>query len=137
MVRLHPNLMHRSHELTALYPNAINVSSYPDMQELLYAADLLLTDYSSSMFDYMYTYKPILLYMPDYDIYDRGYYFTLEELPFMLTYSNNEIRESIQTFDITNFRKKVQKFLNNIVSYEEGCASKNVLYYLQSSRDES
>ena len=137
MVRLHPNLMHRSKEMSKLFPNAINVSSYPDMQELLYAADLLVTDYSSSMFDFMYTYKPVLLYMPDYESYDRGYYFKLEELPFMLTSSNRKIKECIQSFDINKNKIKVQEFLSHIISYEEGCASKNVLHYLQSSRNES
>ena len=130
MVRLHPNLMHRSHELAALFPSAINVSSYPDMQELLYATDLLVTDYSSSMFDYMYTHKPVLLYMPDYDTYDRGYYFELEELPFMIVNNNDQIQRVIDELSLLTYKNEVDLFLDKIGSVEAGQSSKKVYVVL-------
>ena len=40
----------------------IEVSDYSDMQELLCAADILITDYSSSIWDFSYTKKPCFLY---------------------------------------------------------------------------
>lgn len=126
MVRLHPNLMHQSKEMTALFPHAVNVSSYPDMQELLYATDLLVTDYSSSMFDYMYTYRPVLLYMPDYETYDRGYYFELEELPFMIVKSNDQIQRVINELNFIAYKSEVVAFLEKIGSVETGCASSSV-----------
>ena len=126
MVRLHPNLMHRSQEMTALFPHAVNVSSYPDMQELLYATDLLVTDYSSSMFDYMYTYRPVLLYMRDYETYDRGYYFELEELPFMIVKSNDQIQRVINELNFIAYKSEVVAFLEKIGSVETGYASSSV-----------
>lgn len=126
MIRLHPNMMHRSQEFSTLFPCAINVSSYPDMQELLYATDLLVTDYSSSMFDYMYTHRPVLLYMPDYETYDRGYYFELEELPFMIVKSNDQIQRVINGLSLITYKNGVDLFLDKIGSTEAGQSSKNV-----------
>lgn len=62
-------------------PNIINVSKYPDIQELMIASDMLVTDYSSVMFDYMNTNKPVYFYCYDLDEYDdmRGFYFDLEK----------------------------------------------------------
>lgn len=55
----------------------INVSDY-DAQELLAAADILVTDYSSCFFDYVLRDKPVVHFMYDYDRYrddDRGFYY--------------------------------------------------------------
>ncbi|MBQ9263689.1 MAG: CDP-glycerol glycerophosphotransferase family protein [Clostridia bacterium] len=52
-------------------------------QELLAAADMLITDYSSCFFDFLATDRPILHYVYDYDDYahhDRGLYFGLDEV---------------------------------------------------------
>ncbi|POD85066.1 CDP-glycerol glycerophosphotransferase [Lactiplantibacillus plantarum subsp. plantarum] len=44
----------------AMRHNIINVSNYPSVQELMIASDMLITDYSSIMFDYLDTNKPII-----------------------------------------------------------------------------
>lgn len=61
--------------------NIINVSNYPNVQELMIASDMLVTDYSSVMFDYVNTNKPIYFYCYDLDEYNkmRGFYFNLEK----------------------------------------------------------
>jgi CDP-glycerol glycerophosphotransferase (TagB/SpsB family) len=62
----------------------IDVSTYPQINELYMAADLLITDYSSMMFDYSVTGRPMLFYTPDIEEYTdpkvRGAYFDLEEV---------------------------------------------------------
>ncbi|MCU1545864.1 MAG: hypothetical protein JWP30_964 [Homoserinimonas sp.] len=58
----------------------IDVTSYPDISELFLVADSLITDYSSVMFDYTVTGKPVFFYTPDLDHYRdqlRGFYFDL------------------------------------------------------------
>ncbi|MCU1406374.1 MAG: hypothetical protein JWQ43_2677 [Glaciihabitans sp.] len=60
--------------------NVIDVTSYPDTSDLFLVADALVTDYSSVMFDYSVTGKPIYFYTPDLDHYRdeiRGFYFDL------------------------------------------------------------
>ncbi|MEW2473187.1 bifunctional glycosyltransferase family 2 protein/CDP-glycerol:glycerophosphate glycerophosphotransferase [Micromonospora gifhornensis] len=57
----------------------IDVSAHPQVEELYLAADVLVTDYSSAMFDYAVLDRPIVIYAPDWDAYrlTRGVYFDL------------------------------------------------------------
>ncbi|SEQ47135.1 CDP-glycerol glycerophosphotransferase family protein [Microlunatus flavus] len=62
-------------------PGVVDVSRHPDIAELYAAADVLVTDYSSSMFDFAVTGKPLVFYaydLPTYRDVDRGFYFDLE-----------------------------------------------------------
>jgi CDP-glycerol glycerophosphotransferase len=61
-------------------PGVIDVTGYPDVSELFLAADMLITDYSSVMFDFTVTGKPIFFFTPDLEHYRqrlRGFYFDL------------------------------------------------------------
>ena len=80
----------------------INGNKYDDMAEYLAASDLLITDASSSMFDYMHTEKPCLLYFPDLDNYknkERGFYVDVEELPFACSVDFDGLVSDIENFD--------------------------------------
>jgi CDP-glycerol glycerophosphotransferase len=57
----------------------VDVASHPSVEELCLAADVLLTDYSSIMFDYAVLDRPIVIHAPDWDEYRarRGVYFDL------------------------------------------------------------
>jgi CDP-glycerol glycerophosphotransferase len=60
--------------------NVLDVTSYPDASDLFLVADALVTDYSSVMFDFTVTGKPLYFYTPDLDRYRdelRGFYFDL------------------------------------------------------------
>ena len=60
--------------------NVIDVTTYPDASELFLIADALITDYSSVMFDFTVTGKPVYFFTPDFDHYRdelRGFYFDL------------------------------------------------------------
>jgi CDP-glycerol glycerophosphotransferase len=59
----------------------IDVTGFPETSQLLLAADALITDYSSVMFDFSVTGKPMFFLVPDLDHYRgqlRGFYFDLE-----------------------------------------------------------
>jgi CDP-glycerol glycerophosphotransferase (TagB/SpsB family) len=61
----------------------LDVTSYPHVSELFLAADAMITDYSSVMFDYSVTGRPMIFFTPDLDRYrdqTRGVYFDLEEV---------------------------------------------------------
>ncbi|CAM5677742.1 hypothetical protein SCANM63S_09494 [Streptomyces canarius] len=62
----------------------VDVSGHSRVEELYLAADALITDYSSAMFDYAVLDRPVIIYAPDWDIYSavRGTYFNLlQEAP--------------------------------------------------------
>lgn len=131
MVRLHPILLYKSAELGRLFgKEVINVSAYPDMQELLYTADVLVTDYSSSMFDIMLMHKPVVLYTPDADTYSNGFYFRPEELPFIQIDNNSEMEEKLQQFNNNNYQKQTSAFLARIGNKETGKATQSIIELL-------
>jgi CDP-glycerol glycerophosphotransferase len=57
----------------------LDVSAHDRVEDLYLAADVLITDYSSAMFDYAVLDRPIVIYAPDWDAYRvaRGVYFDL------------------------------------------------------------
>lgn len=81
LIRGHSRTLTPGHEVHAA--NVIDVTAYPDVSELYLVADVLITDYSSVMFDFSVTGKPIFFYTPDLEHYReklRGFYFDLIEV---------------------------------------------------------
>ncbi len=78
LVRGHTRTLLPGRDVTG--PRVIDVTAYPDTSALLLAADRLVTDYSSVMFDFSVTGKPMLFLVPDLEHYRgqlRGFYFDL------------------------------------------------------------
>ena len=59
----------------------IDLSAYPEFNDLLLVTDLLITDYSSAIFDYALLERPVVFYVPDLADYSRGrgFYYDFEE----------------------------------------------------------
>jgi CDP-glycerol glycerophosphotransferase len=111
----------------------ISVSDYPDMQELLCATDVLITDYSSCMWDFSFTYKPCFLYAPDLEEYKeaRSFYTQPKEWPFSIAESNEQFIENIKNFDKETYEQAVKRHHYNLGSYETGTATEqlcNILF---------
>ncbi len=78
LTRMHNMITDRVHAEAA--PGVLDVSYYRDVRELYLAADVLVTDYSSVMFDFTLTGKPLVFYAYDLDRFRdeiRGFYFDL------------------------------------------------------------
>lgn len=113
MIRLHPNMINVVDTAPMMTsPYCIDATRYEDMQELLCAADVLITDYSSSMFEFALKKTPCFLYVPDRETYDRGFYFKLEELPFPLSTDTNSLVNQIQVFDENKYLDDVNHLFN-------------------------
>jgi CDP-glycerol glycerophosphotransferase len=88
-----------AHGQDLLGENLVDVTSYPDMADLLLIADVLVTDYSSVMFDYAGTGRPIVFFTPDLAHYStdlRGFYFDLlAEAPGPVVSTRDELRDAI------------------------------------------
>jgi CDP-glycerol glycerophosphotransferase len=112
LVRLHPNLVKFQQQLLPQRPYILNVTDYPDIQELLVAADAAITDYSSCIFDFMLSRKPAFIYASDVDDFDeeRGFYYPLTATPFPVAENNEQLRQNILNFDLENYQERVEKF---------------------------
>lgn len=98
----------------------INATSYEDMQELLYSISALITDYSSSIWDFAITEKPIFLYAPDYKEYDveRGFYTPPLTWPGDLSFDIDSLCKNIETFNQNIHSDKCKKHLSDFGSFE-------------------
>lgn len=123
--RLHPNIVDKMDKINGV----ISMNSYPDMQELLCACDFLITDYSSSMFDMAIARKKCLLYVPDLETYlekERELYFNIVDLPFPISKNMKDLCENILNFNNNKYLDKVNSFVSQIGSYEDGHAAERV-----------
>lgn len=103
----------------------LNGSLYPDMQELMVATDVGITDYSSWAYDFILTKRPLFIYAPDIKKYDqdRGFYYPIQTTPFPIAYTNDQLSRNIKSFDKECYLNNVNKFLADKGCYEDGKAS--------------
>jgi CDP-glycerol glycerophosphotransferase (TagB/SpsB family) len=132
-------LLLRLHSLVGARPDAVpgspfrDVSTHPDIRELYLAADVLVTDYSSAMFDFAVTGKPILLFT--YDLADyrdrlRGFYLDLEEIaPGPLLATSDEVLDAIGDLSAvrTAHAERYARFRQTFDPYDDGHATDRVL----------
>jgi CDP-glycerol glycerophosphotransferase len=132
LVRLHPNVMKEN--IVKLTPDSIDVTSYPDMQELLLVADVLITDYSTIIYDMAIMRKVILLYAPDLDDYknNRGLKPIYFNLPSRINQSNDELMEYICRLDLDEYKKRLDEFLSHVQIFDDGKASQRVVERIKS-----
>lgn len=118
---------HTNNKLTGS-ENSIDVTNYPDMQELLCTADVLVTDYSSCMWDFSLMFKPCFIYATDIKQYriERNFYTDINQWPFPLAEDNQELINNINDFDENRYIDDIRKHHKNLGSFEDGHATENV-----------
>lgn len=123
--RLHPKLL----SIEFSDKSIVNMTAYPDMQELLAAADVVITDYSSLMWDFSFTYRPCLLYANDIEEYEktRGFYMPVSKWPFPLAHDNKELIKNIENFNREKYVADVKRHHTESGSYETGEACKKTM----------
>lgn len=110
----------------------INVSSYPYMQDLLATADMLISDYSSCIWDYSFTYRPCILYVPDLSQYKsiRDFHKPIETWGFPIAQTNEKMVDIIKNFDSNKFKQSMEKHHNTLNSYEKGTATATLCKFI-------
>ena len=127
LARLHPNVMGASPIVCS--DRVLNVSSYPDMQELLLVADVLITDYSSTIYDAAIMDKLVLLYAPDLDDYktNRGLKQIYFDLPTRICQTSDDLCNYIDEIDVGQYHAELRRFLDSIKVFDDGHASERVV----------
>lgn len=129
LVKLHPNIPAGSVDIDS--SAARDLSTYPDIYDLMKISDVLITDYSSTMFEFpVAEKKPVFCYAKDKGSYDRGFYFDLDELPFLFAESNKELSEGISSFNKENYEHRLKEFYKKINLCADGQASMHVVDFL-------
>ena len=127
LFRLHPNLagfinINQDEE------TIIDVTSYPDVYDILSISNALITDYSSLMFEFpMKEHKPVFNYCNDLDTYNREFYFDLNSLPFSIAKNEDELCRNIINFDTKTYNNRINEFYKNEHLLEDGNSSNRVV----------
>ena len=133
VIRLHPRLKSFDEELIPKTDYIVDGTYYPDIQELLVSADIVVTDYSSCIFDFMLSRKPGFIYASDIKDFDemRGFYYPLTSTPFPVSENNEQLQKNISEFDYESYKQKVEDFLKEKGSIEDGHASERVVEFIK------
>jgi CDP-glycerol glycerophosphotransferase (TagB/SpsB family) len=132
LLRLHPFVRQAAAIGTAPAGFVRDVSDWPDMNELMFVADLLVTDYSSAIFEFALLGRPMAFLAPDADAYERerGFYLdfrrdmpgpifaTTEELGAWIAAGDLDPAPSVAfaqaSFDVADGRAS-ERFVNQVV----------------------
>ncbi|MGN6598136.1 MAG: CDP-glycerol glycerophosphotransferase family protein [Actinomycetes bacterium] len=117
-----------------LHDSVRDVSGHHDVTDLMLAADVLVTDYSSVMFDWVTTGRPVVFFPYDYDDYvrdQRGTYFDLlAEAPGPVAMTAPELLDLLALPDAelqTRFAARYRDFVDRYTDYETGHASESAV----------
>ena len=132
LIKLHPT-MTKMQNIFNYSEKVINCSDYRDIYELMSSSKVLITDYSSVLFEMGLIYRPVFLYTKDIDemAKSRGLYFKLKDLPFAFAENNNKLIDNIKSFSKEDYSNNIDLFNNNYLgATEPGNASKVVSSYI-------
>jgi CDP-glycerol glycerophosphotransferase len=110
----------------------LDVAAHPSIETLCLAADVLVTDYSSLMFDYAVLDRPIVIHAPDWERYrdTRGVYFDLmAEPPGVVCRSQDELLDVLRSGAVTTPEADAQRaaFRTRFCALEDGRAAERVV----------
>ena len=127
LIKLHPYCKERFEIAEEYRDRIIDFSDAVELNDLLFVTDLLITDYSSVIFEASLLDIPMLFYTYDLYLYikERDFYYDFENfVPGKILYSENEIAESIESnsFEQDKVSSFKYKFFDNL----DGNSSKRV-----------
>lgn len=132
LIRLHPQLAAKNEHFYVKDSSArlIDVTYHMDMNELVAAADVFLSDYSSAIFEAAILRMPCFIYADDLELYvkNRGnLFFDMFKLPFPTALNNDDLIRNIVEFDLELYVKKVDDFMDEQGVIEDGHASERIV----------
>lgn len=102
-----------------------------DISSLYLVSDMLITDYSSVMFDYSLLKRPMLFYCYDLDEYKdtlRGFYFDfLKEAPGPILLKSEDLVTAIKEYDPSKYKERYEAFSKKYNHADDGKASEKVV----------
>lgn len=131
LVRRHPRVVDSVPNVGTNF--VYDVSLYPEIMELFLVTDILVTDYSSMMFDFANTGRPMLFFTYDIESYRdnlRGFYFDFEETaPGPLLLGSDDVISSIVDIDgvAESYREKYRAFTEQFCPLDDGNAAARVV----------
>lgn len=110
-------------------------SADTDITDLYLVSDLLVTDYSSAMFDYTLLHRPVLFFVPDLETYRsdlRGFYFDLfADAPGPISTTTDALCTAITQYDPALYQESYQAFCKRFHSFDDGHAAEHAVAWIK------
>lgn len=135
IIKLHPFIKNRpvyKIEKDSFY---IDMTSEREINDILFITDILITDYSSVIFEYSFFKKPVIFYTPDLDEYkkSRDFYYPLSKYTYGPVVKNfNSLLKEIKTAKVD--LRKLDSFYNYFCSSCDGKSTKRVVKYFMDNK---
>lgn len=115
------------------FKSEYDATFYQDTHELLTVSDILISDYSSCLFDFALQNKPCFIYAKDYENYSykRGLYYALEDTPFLIAKNEEELIKNILNFDENSYILRLKDFLKEKNILNDGLACKRIVEFIK------
>lgn len=107
----------------------VDGNQFDDMAQYLAVCNILITDYSGSLFDFALTGRPCFLYTPDRQAYVRGrkIYDSFGKFPYNICDTNEQLIAAIRNFSYPDFKRRLDMFQRKIGNMEEGKAAERIV----------
>lgn len=134
LIRLHPHVSaaYDDANLKKYNGKVVNVSSYDDVNTLLFVSDALITDYSSIIFEYILLNRPMYFYAYDLRLFtddDRGFYENYEEyVPGEVVLNMDELMDAVKSED--RYENIRLSFKNAAYRYKDGKSTERFMELL-------
>lgn len=124
VIRFHENNAYDAKKVN-YNDHVFNGTYYPKIDELIAAADYIISDYSSCLFEGFRRFKKVFIYAPDYEEYvtkDRGMYYNMYDLPSPISQNTDQLIEGMVGYDEKNYIESEKKINESIGYYEDDAA---------------
>lgn len=131
MIKMHPFIRDKMPISSAYADRIVDYSSYPDINELFYVTEILITDYSSNIYEFSMHRKPIISFAYDKDEYEliRSVHRPLDQYaPGKVCTTLDEVIDTIKNKDFEMDR--LEAFVTGNVDESDGNAADRVIDYI-------
>lgn len=125
ILKLHPFIKNQLTVKEEHKDKIIDLTDYKDINELLLITDLLITDYSSVIFEYSFVEKPVIFYVPDLDDYGsaRSFYYNYDEYIYgSIAKTKEELIKQIKNPRVD--KNKIEQFKDKFLNKCDGNSTK-------------
>ncbi|MDD6878700.1 MAG: CDP-glycerol glycerophosphotransferase family protein [bacterium] len=136
IVKMHPFIKNHPNFNMKEDPFYINLTLEREINDLLFITDVLITDYSSVIFEYSFFEKQIIFYVPDFDEYkhSRDFYYDFDKYTYgPVTQDFEELIKLVKNSKIDS--QKLKGFKSFFCSSCDGKSTKRVVDYFLGKKD--
>ena len=138
IVKLHPFIKNKPNYNFENDDFYIDLSKEREINDLLFITDILITDYSSVIFEYSLFKKPVIFYTPDFEEYiaNRDFYYKFDKYNYGIQANNmDELIKALHSNSNNVNTKKIEEFYDYFCSACDGNSTKRVVdYFLEEKK---